>query len=82
MALSDTRHIRFADSRSSHPSLETITIKHQGFEVVATLFKRPSSEDKQVKKVMEQNNYTNQCLDVIGKQLDRTEDKIEAKVIP
>jgi len=31
---------------------------------------------------MEQNNYTNQCLDVIGKQLDRIEDKLEAKAIP
>ena len=68
--------------RSSHPPLENITIKHQGFEVVATPFKRPSSEDKPVKKVIEQNNYTNQCLDVIGKQLDIIENKIEAKVIP
>ena len=47
--------------------LENRTIKNQGFEVVATPFKRPSSEDKPVKKVMEQNNYTNQCLDIIGK---------------
>ena len=31
---------------------------------------------------MEQNNYTNQCLNVIGTQLDRIEDRIEAKVIP
>ena len=71
--------------RSSHPpppSQENITIKNQGFEVVATPFKRPSSEDKPVKKVIEQNNYTNQCLDVIGKQLDIIENKIEAKVIP
>ena len=52
---------------SSHPPLENITIKHQDFEVVTTPFRRPSSEDKPVKKVMEQNNYTNQCLDIIGK---------------
>ena len=69
-------------TRSSHPPLENITIKHQGFEVVATPCRRPSSEDKLVKKVMEQNNYTNQCLNVIGTQLDRIEDRIEAKVIP
>ena len=67
--------------RSSHSPRE---YKHQpsSFEVVATPFKRPSSEDKPVKKVIEQNNYTNQCLDVIGKQLDIIENKIEAKVIP
>ena len=53
--------------RSSHPPLENITIKHQGFEVVATPFQKPSNEDKPVKKVIEQNNYTNQCLDIIGK---------------
>ena len=53
--------------RSSLPPLENITIKHQGFEVVDTPFRKPSSEDKPVKKVIEQNNYTNQCLDVIGK---------------
>ena len=28
-----------------------------------------------------QNNFTNQCLGVIGKQLDRIEDRIENKVI-
>ena len=68
--------------RSSHPPLENITIKYQGFEVVATPFRKLSNEDKPVKKVIEQNNYTNQCLDVIGKQLDRIENRIEAKAIP
>ncbi|KAL0010382.1 hypothetical protein SO802_005490 [Lithocarpus litseifolius] len=41
----------------------------------------PSEEEKLMKKVIEQNNYTNQCFDVIGKQLDRVEEKIENKVI-
>ena len=68
--------------RPSHPPLENIIIKHQRFEVLATPFKKPSSEEKPVKKVIEQNNYTNQCLDVIRKQLDRIVEKIEAKVIP
>ena len=67
---------------SSHPPLENITIKYQGFELVATPFRKPSSEDKLVKQDIEQNNYNNQCLDVIGKQLDRIEDKLEAKAIP
>ena len=38
--------------RSSHPPLENITIKYQGFEVVATPFRKPSNEDKPVKKVI------------------------------
>ena len=45
--------------RFSHPPLENITIKYQGFEVVATPFRKPSNEDKPVKMVIEQNNYTN-----------------------
>ena len=32
-------------------------------------------------KVIAQNNYTNQCLHVIGKQLDRMEEKVKNKVI-
>ena len=32
-------------------------------------------------KVIAQNNYTNQCLHVIGKQLDRMEEQVENKVI-
>ena len=67
--------------RSSHPPLENITIKHQGHEVVTTPFRFPSNEEKPVKKVIEQNIYTNQCLGVIGKQLDRIEKRIKNKVI-
>ena len=67
--------------RSSHPPQEAITFKHRGSDVVAFPFKVPSSEEKPVKKVIEQNNFTNQCLGVIGKQLDRIEDRIENKVI-
>ena len=53
--------------RCSHPPLEAITFKHKGADVVATPFKFPSREEKLVKKVIEQNNYTNQHLHVIGK---------------
>ena len=31
--------------------------------------------------MIEQNNYTNQCLHVIGKQLDKVEERVENKVI-
>ena len=68
--------------QSSQPPLETIVIKHQGQKVVAYPFKKPIEEEKPVRKLMEQNNYTNWCLDVIGKQLDKIEDTVENKVIP
>lgn len=45
--------------------------------VVASPFKISTDEEKPVRKVIEQNNYTNQCLDVIGKQLDRIENKVD-----
>lgn len=43
--------------------------------MVASPFKISTNEEKPVRKVIEQNNYTNQCLDVIVKQLDRIENK-------
>ena len=68
--------------RSSHPPQEAILFNHGGSEdVVASPFKCATLEEKVVKKVIEQNNYTNQCLGVIGKQLDRIEDKIDNKVL-
>ena len=47
----------------------------------ASPFKFPTNDEKLVKKVIEQNNYTNQCLGVTGKQLDRIEEWIDNKVI-
>ena len=40
-----------------------------------------TNEETLVKKVITQNNYTNQCLHVVGKQLDRIEEQVENKVI-
>ena len=67
--------------QSSNPPLEAITWKHKGEDVVAIPFRFPSIEEKLEKKVMEQNNYTNQCLHVIGKQLNKVEERVENKVI-
>ena len=67
--------------RFSHPPLEKITFKHKKTDVVASPFQHPTSEEAIVGKVIAQNNYTNQCLHVIGKQLDSMEEKIENKVI-
>ena len=66
---------------SSHLPLDKITFKHKKADVVASPFPHPTSEEVVVSKVIAQNNYTNQCLHVIGKQLDRMEEKVEKKVI-
>ena len=51
-------------------------IEHKGAIVHASPFKLPSDECE-IKKVIEQNNYTNQCLKTIGKQLDTLETTFE-----
>ena len=63
-----------------HPPLDKTTFKHKKADVVASPFQHPTSEEVVVSKVIAQNNYTNQCLHVIGKQLDRMEEKVEKKV--
>ena len=68
--------------RSSHPPQEAILFNQRGTDVIASPFKCATTpEEKVVRKVIEQNNYTNQCLGVIGKQLDRIEDRIDNKVL-
>ena len=61
---------------SSHPPQETILISTANTQVPATPFKLPE-EDAGVKPVIEQNNFTNQSLYTIGKQLDKIETKID-----
>ena len=63
------------------PTLEKIIFKHKKTDVVASPFQHPTSEEAIVSKVIAQKNYTNQCLHVIGKQLDRMEELVENKVI-
>ena len=49
------------------PPLDKITFKHKKADVVASPFQQPTSEEVVVGKVIAQNNYTNQCLHIIGK---------------
>jgi len=63
---------------SSHPPQETIVFKHRTTTVKASPFK-VASETTDVKKVIEQNNYTNQYLNSIGNQLDKIEEKLDNK---
>jgi hypothetical protein len=68
---------------SSHPPKESILInvgKDEKNLVKASPFKIPptKSEKDEERKIIEQNNYTNKCLNVIGDQLDKIETKIDS----
>ncbi|CAL2257315.1 unnamed protein product [Prunus armeniaca] len=62
---------------ASHPPAETIVFKHGSRSVVASPFKLTDPNDEPNKRLIEQNNYTNQSLITIGKQLDKIETKID-----
>ncbi|CAL9002903.1 unnamed protein product [Prunus brigantina] len=61
---------------ASHPPVETIVISHKGTPIPASPFKAFETGDSN-RKLIEQNNYANQSLIVIGKQLDTIETKID-----
>ena len=63
--------------RSSHPPLETVLIngQDQKTEVKATPFKI-SDDQTPITSIIEQNDFTNESLHVIGQQLDCIEEKI------
>jgi hypothetical protein len=68
---------------SSHPPKESILINvgKDGKDLVkASPFKIPPTkpEKDEERKIIEQNNYTNKCLNVIGDQLDKIETKIDS----
>jgi hypothetical protein len=64
---------------SSHPPKENILIKVRNELVKSSSFKLPPTklpEKDEERKIIEQNNYTNKCLNTIGDQLDKIENKI------
>ena len=63
--------------RSSHLPLETVLIncQDQKTEVKATPFKI-SDDQTPIISIIEQNNFTNESLHILGQQLDCIEEKI------
>ena len=66
--------------RSSHPPLETILITSQKKEVKASPFKI-ADDQTLIISLIEQNNFTNESLHIIGQQLDCIEEKIVEKIV-
>ena len=68
--------------RSSHPPLETvlITCQDQKTEMKASPFK-VANDQTPITSIIEQKNFTNESLHVIGQQLDRIEENIIEKTV-
>ena len=66
--------------RSSHPPLETvlITCQDRKTEVKVSPFKI-ADDQTQITSIIEQKNFTNESLHVIGQKLDRIEEKVGSK---
>ena len=62
--------------RSTHPPLETVLIACQKIEVKASPFKIVDDQTPSI-SLIEQNNFANESLHIIGQQLDRIEEKID-----
>ena len=66
--------------RSTHPPLETVLITCQKAEVKASPFKI-ADDQTLIISLIEQNNFTNESLHIIGQQLDSTKEKIDEKTL-
>jgi hypothetical protein len=61
------------------PPYESIIINHRNQQLLASPIKNVSLSDetKNFEKIIEQNNYSNTYLKIIGAKLDRIENKID-----
>ena len=59
--------------RSSHPPLEIVLITCKKTDVKASSFKI-ANDQTPIISIIEQNNFTNESLHIIGQQLDRIKD--------
>ena len=67
--------------RSSHPPLETVVLVNcKGTKVKASPFKIVD-EQTPLHSIIEQTNFTNESLHVIGQQLNHIEEKIVEKTV-
>jgi predicted metal-dependent hydrolase len=69
--------------KASHPPTETIRIKGKDDTVVIASPYKVSKNDTthtKTRKIIEQNNFANQSLHIIGQRLDRIEEKIDSPV--
>jgi len=67
--------------KASHPPIETLRVKGKDdIVVIASPFKvtKNDTTHSETRKTIEQNNFVNQSLHIIGQQLDRIEEKVDS----
>jgi hypothetical protein len=62
--------------KSSHPPLTNILIDYNKVSVKGSPFKSTTDVSPENRMIIEQNNFINQSLHMIGQQLDRIEEKL------
>jgi len=70
--------------KGPHPSIETLQVKGKDdIVVIASPFKvtKNDTTHSETRKIIEQNNFVNQSLHIIGQQLDRIEEKVDSNKI-
>jgi hypothetical protein len=65
------------------PPYESILLNHRGTQVVASSIKKvsPTDENKNMDSIIQQNNYTNTYLKIIGEKLERIENQVNSVTI-
>jgi pectin methylesterase-like acyl-CoA thioesterase len=67
--------------KASHPPVKTLRVKGKDDTIVIASPYKTSKNDpthSETRKIIEQNNFANQSLHIIGQQLDRIEEKIDS----
>jgi len=67
--------------KASHPSIKTLRVKGKDdIVVIASPFKvtKNDTTHSETRKIIEQNNFVNQSLHIIGQQLDRIEENVDS----
>jgi len=66
-----------------YPPYESITLSHRGSQIVASPLKKVSLSDdnKNMDNIIQQNNFTNTYIKVLGEKLERIENQINPLIV-
>jgi len=66
-----------------YPPYESITLSHKGSQIVASPLKKASLSDdnKNMDNIIQQNNFTNTYIKILGEKLERIENQINPLTI-
>jgi hypothetical protein len=66
-----------------YPPYESITLSHRGSQIVASPLKKVSLSDdnKNMDNIIQQNNFTNTYIKVLGEKLERIENQVNPLIV-